>query len=239
MGGAASKPRSPESERRGGGETAGGRASAPSSRSSRALALGRRRPTLFRTPMAESRDPGSLSRPCEPLIAREAASGAPEWYALGPGRRRTRGRRRTAFQGPLPRPRPPTCPRPRPPPSCAQWVHSFLLVRSTNIYRVPTGCPAPGRAPQGCGGRNPSRPSPSRDSQSGPGRRPEPDSWDLGRGGRSWGNARGREHPRRLPKGGAPSPSYRSAPSLSLQPLIPRATPTCRQVVFALAIPSA
>lgn len=104
---------------------------------------------------AESRDPRSLSRACAPLIAGEAASGALEWYALGPGRRR---RRRTGFQGPLPRRRPPTCPRPRPPPSCAQWVHSFLLERSTNIYQVPTGCPAPGRAPRGCGGKNPCRP---------------------------------------------------------------------------------
>uniref|UniRef100_A0ABI7WLR7 Uncharacterized protein n=1 Tax=Felis catus TaxID=9685 RepID=A0ABI7WLR7_FELCA len=49
---------------------------------------------------AESRGPESLSQWCAPLIAREAASGAPDWYALGPGRRR----RRTGFQGPLPRP---------------------------------------------------------------------------------------------------------------------------------------
>ena len=83
---------------------------------------------------AQSRGLRSLTQPRAPLIAREAASGALEWYALGPGRRRRRRGRRTGFQGPLPRPRPPTCPRPRPPPSGAQWVHSFLLVRSTNIY---------------------------------------------------------------------------------------------------------
>lgn len=148
VGGAASKPRSRESERRGGGGAAGGRALLPPA----PLALwppGGGDPASSEL-RRESRGPGSRSRPCAPLILREAASGAPEWYALGPGRRRTR--RRTGFQGPLPRPRPPTCPRPRPPPSCAQWVHSFLLVRSTNIYRVPTGCPPPNCAPGAEGG---------------------------------------------------------------------------------------
>lgn len=108
MGGAASSPRSRVSERRGGG--------------GRALLF----PLLLRSspravanhPLsnssAESRGPRSLSRACVPLIAGEAASGAPEWYGLGP--ERTRRWRRTGFQGPLPRPRPPTCPWPRPPP---------------------------------------------------------------------------------------------------------------------------
>ncbi|CAD7669209.1 unnamed protein product [Nyctereutes procyonoides] len=50
--------------------------------------------------------------------------------------------------------------------------------RFTNIYRVPTGCPAPGRAPRGCGRRNPSRPWPlrarSRDREGGG----QSDPWD-------------------------------------------------------------
>uniref|UniRef100_A0A8I3QW40 Uncharacterized protein n=1 Tax=Canis lupus familiaris TaxID=9615 RepID=A0A8I3QW40_CANLF len=161
VGGAASRPGSRgasagEAAGGGGRRAAGGRALLPPA----PLALCPRAAATRALPNsgAGSRGPGPLPQPRAPWIAREAASGAPDWCAPGPGRRR----RRTGFQGPLPRPRPPTCPRPRPPPSCAQWVHSFLLLRFTNIYRVPTGCPAPGRAPRGCGRGNPSRPWPLR-----------------------------------------------------------------------------
>lgn len=168
---------------RGGSEAAaGGRSYSLLSRSGSRAAANHPLPNS----RAESGGPGSLSRASAPSIAREAATGAPEWCALGPGRRRKR-RRRTDFQGPLPRPRPPTCPRPRPPPSCAQWVHSFLRVSSANICRVPTGCPAPGRPPRGCGGRNPWRPPlpglavrTGKEARAGPLR--------FHRGGGSWGS---------------------------------------------------
>uniref|UniRef100_A0A9L0J8R5 Uncharacterized protein n=1 Tax=Equus asinus TaxID=9793 RepID=A0A9L0J8R5_EQUAS len=76
VGGAASTPRSRESERRGGSEAA------PSERGFFPL-LSRSRPRAAAThPLpnsgAESRGSGSLSQLCAPLIAREAASGAPE-----------------------------------------------------------------------------------------------------------------------------------------------------------------
>lgn len=144
MGGAASKSRSPESERR---EAARRRTSERSFLRLRALwspGSGDPQPAELGRPDPEPRVALSALRA---LVAREVALRTPECYALGPGKRRRR--RRTAFQGPLPRPRPPTCPRPRPPPNCAQWVHSFLPVTSTNIYGVPTGCGAPG-----CGGRS-------------------------------------------------------------------------------------
>ncbi|XP_030682087.1 uncharacterized protein LOC115837975 [Nomascus leucogenys] len=111
VGGAASKPRSPESQRRGGSEEAGGPASAPSSRSSGALALGRRRPTLF-----------------QPLARIAGASGRSPSLAR-PGSHKRPPRERQSE-------------------------------RSTNVYRVPTGCLEPGGTSRGCGWRNPSRPCP-------------------------------------------------------------------------------
>lgn len=159
-GAAACRPSSPESECRGGSRALG----EPSLPPPALLAL---RPAGT---SGKKKNPSDLPRPKQgPQVASPvlrapdrppAASGAPEWGALGP---RSGGRsRRTDFPAP-PAPAASHLRLSPPSPSLAQWLHSFLPGRSTNIYRVPTGCPALGRTPQGRRERNP-RLQPSRDS---------------------------------------------------------------------------
>nr|XP_054323124.1 translation initiation factor IF-2-like [Pongo pygmaeus] len=179
VGGAASKPRSPENQRRGGNEEAGGRASAPSSPSSGALALGRRRPTLFQ-PLA--RIAGAPGR--SPSLAR------PESHKRPPRERQSE--------------------------------------RSTNVYRVPTGCLEPGGTSRGCGWRNPSRPCPLGT------RGPDQEGGPSGTGGLRTavgkvGGARRRRGNRRLPGSGdpradlAPQSLYPFKPATLTPPRLPEA----------------
>lgn len=186
VGGAASKPKSPESECR------GGREAAAIERSFLRL-LSRPRPRARAThPLptsgAESKSPESPLQPCTRWIAREAASGAPEWYALGPGRRRRW--RRTGFQGPSRAGGLPPALGPALPQLCP--MGSFIPYSALDKYlpsahRVPsTGTIAEGMR------REESVPAlPSWDSQLGQGRRSEPTHgvglrWEK----ESWGEAR-------------------------------------------------
>lgn len=122
---------------------------APSSRSDRARARGHQQQTPFRSPACPIQGPCAPGSPARRL-------GSPGVGRAGAGERGRSGR--TDFPAP-PAPAASHLRLSPPSPSLAQWLHSFLPGRSTNIYRVPTGCPALGQTPQGPREKNPNLPS--------------------------------------------------------------------------------
>lgn len=161
MGGAAAcRPSSPESLCRGGGWAPGEPSLPPLARvAPKPAGTGDKPSSDFPLPEQGPRVAAPVRRASD---RPSASSGAPEWCALGPGRRGRRSGRTDLPAPPAPaashlRPAPPS-------PSLAQWLHSFLPGHSTNIYRVPTMCPVPGRMPQGCGEEESEAALPSRGS---------------------------------------------------------------------------